>query len=105
LTPKTLARTAGVLNLLLLAGGIVAQGIIADGLVVRGDAATTATNIMAHPRLWALGLTFFLAPHRRPGRGRDAREAGAVHRGQISSALKEQVLRSRLRRKKERATD
>ena len=93
-----------MLNLLLLAGGIVAQGIIADGLVVRGDAATTATNIMA-PRLRALGLTFFLAPHRRPGRGRDAREAGAVHRGQISSALKEQVLRSRLRRKKERATD
>lgn len=60
MTPKTLARTAGALNLLLLAGGIVAQGLIADGLVVRGDAATTATNIMAHPKLWALGLTFFL---------------------------------------------
>ena len=60
MTPRTLARTAGALNLLLLAGGIVAQGIIADGLVVRGDAAATATNIMAHPKLWALGYTAFL---------------------------------------------
>jgi len=59
-SPKTLARTAGALNLLLLAGGIVAQAIIADGLVVRGDAAATAGNIVAHPKLWALGLTVFL---------------------------------------------
>ena len=60
MTPKTLARSIGGLNLLLLAGGIAAQAIIADGMVVRGDAAATATNIMAHPKLWALGLTIFL---------------------------------------------
>ena len=60
MTPKTLARTIGALNLVLLAGGIVAQAIIADGMVVRGDAAATATHILAQPKLYAFGLTVFL---------------------------------------------
>jgi hypothetical protein len=58
--PKTLARTAGALNLLLLAGGIMAQGVIANGLVVPRDAAATATNILAQPKLYAFGYTMFL---------------------------------------------
>lgn len=60
MSPKTLARTTGALYLIVLLGGIVAQALIADGLVVRGDAAATATNILAQPKLWALGLTIFL---------------------------------------------
>ena len=60
MTPKTLARTTGALNLVLLAGGIVAQGVIANGLVVPRDAAATATNILAQPRLYALGYSVFL---------------------------------------------
>jgi len=57
---KTLARTTGALSLLVLLGGIVAQGVIANGLVVPRDAAVTATNIVAHSKLWALGFTVFL---------------------------------------------
>ena len=60
MSPKTLARTTGALSLLVLFGGIVAQGVIANGLVLPRDAAATATNILAQPRLWALGFTIFL---------------------------------------------
>src|SRR6267378_8471695 len=60
MSPKTLARTTGALSLLVLLGGIVAQGVIANGLVVPRDAAVTATNIVAHSKLWALGFTVFL---------------------------------------------
>jgi uncharacterized protein DUF4386 len=60
MSPKTLARTAGALNLVLLLGGIVAQGFIANGLIVPRDAAATATNILAQPKLYALGYTAFL---------------------------------------------
>lgn len=60
MSPKTLARTTGAFSLLVLLGGIVAQGVIANGLVVPRDAAATATNILAQPRLYALGYTVFL---------------------------------------------
>jgi len=60
MSPKTLARATGALSLLVLLGGIVAQGVIANGLVVPRDAVATATNILAQPRLWALGFTIFL---------------------------------------------
>jgi len=60
MSPKTLARATGALSLLVLFGGIVAQGVIANGLVVPRDAVATATNILAQPRLWALGFTIFL---------------------------------------------
>jgi len=43
-----------------LLGGVVAQGVIANGLVVPRDAAATATNIVAHKQLYALGFTIFL---------------------------------------------
>ena len=60
MSPKTLARATGALSLLVLFGGIVAQGVIANGLVLPRDAAATATNILAQPKLWALGFTIFL---------------------------------------------
>jgi hypothetical protein len=45
---------------MVLLGGVVAQGVIANGLIVPRDAAATATNILAHPRLYAFGYTAFL---------------------------------------------
>jgi len=60
MSPKTLARASGAFSLLVLLGGIVAQGVIANGLVVPRDAAATATNILAHPKLYAFGYTVFL---------------------------------------------
>jgi hypothetical protein len=45
---------------MVLLGGIVAQGVIANGLLVPRDAAATAANILAHPRLYAFGYTAFL---------------------------------------------
>jgi hypothetical protein len=60
MSPKTLARTAGACSLLVLLGGIVAQGVIANGLIVPRDAAATATNILAQPKLYAFGFTMFL---------------------------------------------
>jgi hypothetical protein len=45
---------------MVLLGGIVAQGVIANGLIVPRDAAATAANILAHPRLYAFGYTAFL---------------------------------------------
>jgi len=43
-----------------LLGGVVAQGVIANRLVVPRDAALTATNILAQPKLYAFGYTVFL---------------------------------------------
>lgn len=60
MSPKTLARTTGAFSLIVLLGGIVAQGVIANGLVVPRDAAATATNILAQPKLYAFGYTVFL---------------------------------------------
>ncbi len=60
MSPKTLARTTGACSLLVLLGGIVAQGVIANGLIVPRDAALTATNILAQPKLYAFGYTVFL---------------------------------------------
>ena len=60
MSPKTLARTVGALNLLLLAGGIVAQGMIANGMIVPRDAAATAAHIAAQPTLYTLGFTIFM---------------------------------------------
>ena len=60
MSPKTLARTAGAFNLLILVGGVVAQGVIANRLVIPRDAVATATNILAQPRLYTIAFTIFL---------------------------------------------
>lgn len=60
MTPKTLARATAACSLAVLLGGIVAQGIIANGLIASRDATVTATNILAHRQLYALGFTAFL---------------------------------------------
>lgn len=60
MSPKTLARLTGALSLLTVLGGVLAQGVIANRLVSPRDAALTATNIVAQPKLYALGYTVFL---------------------------------------------
>jgi hypothetical protein len=56
LSPQTQARIAGVLYLIVIAGGIFAELFVRGRLVVHGDAAATAHNIMAHQLLYRMGF-------------------------------------------------
>jgi hypothetical protein len=55
-SPKTLARIAGFLYLIVIAGGIFAQLGVRDGLLVAGDAVATARNIQNNTMLWRQGF-------------------------------------------------
>ena len=59
-SPKFKARLAGGLFLVTILLGVFAQGFIANRLVVSGDAAATATNILAHRGLFQLAFTAYL---------------------------------------------
>lgn len=59
-SPRFLARMIGVLFLLTILTGIFAQGFVSERLVNFGDAAATATNILAHRGLFQLGFTVYL---------------------------------------------
>jgi hypothetical protein len=50
------ARVAGLANLLAMATVVFAQYVLYGPLVVRGDAAATARNILAHERLFRLSI-------------------------------------------------
>jgi hypothetical protein len=55
-SPQAYARMGGVLYLIIIAAGLFAEAFVRDRLVVPADAASTATNIMAHESLFRLGI-------------------------------------------------
>jgi Domain of unknown function (DUF4386) len=55
-SPRLKARIAGVLYLLVFVAAPFAEFFVRGRLVVYGDAAATATNILAHEPLYRLGL-------------------------------------------------
>lgn len=54
------ARIAGLLYLMVIAGGIFAEGFVRGSLIVPGDAAATAQAIVASESLWRWGLAVHL---------------------------------------------
>jgi len=59
-SPHFTARIAGALYLLSIAAGVVAVLFVGGALVVDGDAAATATNILANETLFRLSVASFL---------------------------------------------
>jgi hypothetical protein len=55
-SPQIYARIAGLLYLIIIAGGLFAEVWVRERLVVSGDAAATARNILAHELLYRLGF-------------------------------------------------
>jgi hypothetical protein len=60
MSPKATARMAGALFLITVVAGGFSQGYVAGNLIVSGDAATTATNIIAHQSLYRLAFAVYL---------------------------------------------
>lgn len=56
MSPRLLARIAGLLYLIVILGGIFAEIFVRGRLVVHGDAAATAHNILAHETLFRSGF-------------------------------------------------
>jgi hypothetical protein len=56
-SPRHKGRIKGLFYLLTMLTGIFTQCFVSARLVVSGDAATTATNMLAHESLFRLGFT------------------------------------------------
>ena len=59
-SPRVVARITGILYLLTILLGIFAQGFVSERLVNSGDAAATATNILAHRSLFEWSFTVYM---------------------------------------------
>src|SRR5438270_12283086 len=57
------ARIGGVLYLILIVVGMFAVLFVRDKLIVSADPTATATNIMASPMLWRMGISADLIMH------------------------------------------
>lgn len=57
ISPRALARIAGVLYLIIIVGGAYAQLGVRDQLVVSGDPAATARNISANELMYRMGFS------------------------------------------------
>ena len=53
---RSLARTAGLLYLVIIVCAGFAEGVVRGGLVIPGDAAATAANILGSPGLFRMGF-------------------------------------------------
>ncbi len=62
-SPQFYARIAGILYLLIIIIGGFGDGFVRNTMVVSGDAAATASHIMAAPQLWRFGIAASLIEH------------------------------------------
>ena len=60
MSPKRMARIAGVFYLITIVAAIIAQGVIAERLVNATDAAVTARNIVANADMYRFGFTMYM---------------------------------------------
>ncbi len=60
MTPKRMARIAGVLYLITIVAAVIAQGLIAERLINYRDASITALNVVAHPDQFRFGFTMYM---------------------------------------------
>lgn len=62
-SPQVYAGIGGVLYLIIIVAGIFGELFVRNTLVVSGNATATATNIMASPLLWRVGIASDLMQH------------------------------------------
>jgi hypothetical protein len=60
MSPKRMARAAGLFYLITIVAAIIAQGLIAERLVGSSDASAMAANILAHRDLYRFGYTAYM---------------------------------------------
>jgi hypothetical protein len=62
-SPQAYARVGGLLYLIIIVAGVLGELFVRGRIVVSGDAAATASNIMASPLLWRIGIVGDLIMH------------------------------------------